>query len=403
VSQTGSTAVSGQADELRLAMVRELRKQEAIRTEPVAAAFASVPRHLFAPGEPLEAAYAPHGTVVAKRDADGLVLSVMSAAHLQAVMLEQASVEPGMRVLEVGSGGYNAALLQELVGPDGAVTTVDIDSDIITRARACLDAAGYERVRTLTADAEFGVPELAPFDRIVVTAAAWDIPSAWISQLCLDGRLVVPLRMRGLTRSVAFDRDGDALVSRDYRLARFVPMRGTGAFAERRVVLRDGVAVQTDDLAVRLDAPALNDALSTPAQELWPGAVWDFPDELELFAALNLPRVASLHASQRLIDEGVLGPAALLGVTILIGKDSFAYRAKRKNESAGQYETGALAHGPRAESLAQQYADVLLRWSDDHRRRGGATIRYRPAGSWSGPLPAAAVVKRHGVVTVTWS
>jgi protein-L-isoaspartate(D-aspartate) O-methyltransferase len=258
-------------------------------------------------------------------------------------------------------------------------------------------------VRTLTADAEFGVPELAPFDRIVVTAAAWDIPSAWISQLCLDGRLVVPLRMRGLTRSVAFDRDGDALVSRDYRLARFVPMRGTGAFAERRVVLRDGVAVQTDDLAVRLDAPALNDALSTPAQELWPGAVWDFPDELELFAALNLPRVASLHASQRLIDEGVLGPAALLGVTILIGKDSFAYRAKRKNESAGQYETGALAHGPRAESLAQQYADVLLRWSDDHRRRGGATIRYRPAGSWSGPLPAAAVVKRHGVVTVTWS
>lgn len=403
MSQTGSTAVSDQADEFRLAMVRELREQEAIRSEPVAAAFASVPRHLFAPGEPLETAYAPHGTVVAKRDADGLVLSVMSAAHLQAVMLEQASVEPGMRVLEVGSGGYNAALLQELVGPEARVTTVDIDADIITRARECLDAAGYERVRTLTADAEFGVPELASFDRIVVTAAAWDIPSAWISQLALDGRLVVPLRMRGLTRSVAFDRDGDGLVSQDYRLARFVPMRGSGAFAERRVLLRDGVAIQTDDPAVRLDAQALNDALSGPALELWPGAVWDFPDELELFVALNIPQVASIHASQQIIDEGVLGPAALMGVTILVTEDSFAYRAKRASGSAGEYESGVIAHGPQAESLAKQYAEVLLRWSDDHRRRGAATFRYRPVASSPGPIPAGAVVKRHGAVTVTWS
>ncbi|MBL7493718.1 methyltransferase, FxLD system [Frankia sp. AgB1.9] len=384
-------------------MVRELREQEAIRTEVVAAAFASVPRHLFAPGEPLETAYAPHGTVVAKRDADGLVLSVMSAAHLQAVMLEQASVEPGMCVLEVGSGGYNAALLQEVVGPEGRVTTVDIDPDIITRARTCLDTAGYERVRTLTADAEFGVPQLAAFDRIVVTAAAWDIPSSWISQLTLDGRLVVPLRMRGLTRSVAFDRDGDGLVSRDYRLARFVPMQGRGAFTERKVLLREGVAIQTDDPAVRLDKQALDEALSGPALEVWPGAVWDFPDELELFAALNLPRVASIHASQRIIDEDVLGPAALLGVTILVTEDSFAYRAKRASGSTGEYESGVIAHGPQAESLAKQYAEVLLRWSDAYRRRGAATFRYRPDAAGLGPLPTDAVAKRHGTVTVTWS
>ncbi len=140
-------------------MVRELREQGAIRSGPVAAALATVPRHLFAPGEPLEAAYAPQGIVMAKRGPDGLALSVMSAAHLQAVMLERAGFEPGMRVLEVGSGGYNAALIQEITGESGQVTTVDIDADITDRARGCLAAAGYGGVNVVLADAEGGVPE----------------------------------------------------------------------------------------------------------------------------------------------------------------------------------------------------------------------------------------------------
>jgi protein-L-isoaspartate(D-aspartate) O-methyltransferase len=97
---------SAKAGALRATMVSELCEQGAIRSEPVASAFAAVPRHLFAPGEPLEAAYAAHGTPMVKRGPDGRALSVMSAAHLQAVMLEQAGIEPGMRVLEIGSGGY---------------------------------------------------------------------------------------------------------------------------------------------------------------------------------------------------------------------------------------------------------------------------------------------------------
>ena len=129
-------------------------------------------------------------------------------------MLEQAGIEPGMRVLEVGSGGYNAALIQEITGANGQVTTVDIDADITDRARGCLAAAGYGGVNVVLADAEGGVPEGAPYDRSIVTAAAWDIPPAWISRLTQRGRLIVPLRMGGLTRSIAFDRDGDGLVSR---------------------------------------------------------------------------------------------------------------------------------------------------------------------------------------------
>lgn len=403
VSQTATTAYPGQADELRAALVRTLREQDAIKSEAVAAAIAAVPRHLFAPGEPLEAAYAPHTIVKVKQDRHGRNLSVMSAAHLQAVMLEQAEIEPGMRVLEVGSGGVNAAYLQELVGPDGQVTTVDIDVDVTTRARACLDAAGYEHVGVVLADANNGVPEHAPFDRIIVTAGAWDLPPAWIAQLAPAGRLVVPLRMRGLTRSIAFERDGTDLISRDYCLAAFVPVQGDGAYDERKVMLHDGIAMQTDDQSVELDPAVLAKALETPRVEAWPGAAWDLPDELDLFVTLNLPRTARLHASEQAIEQGIVERAAIIGVTTLVSSDSLAYRMRRTNESSGEEESGVIAHGPHAQELADEYAEVLLRWARNYRRRGAATFRYIPAGSGQGPLPERSVIKRHGAVTVTWA
>lgn len=141
---------SASASALRAAMTDELRASEVVITDDVAAAFRAVPRHLFVPGEPLAAAYATNSSVLSKLDGRGVVISTVSAAHIQAVMLEQAQVRPGMRVLEIGSGGYNAALLAELVGADGEVTTVDIDAEIVDRA--CLDATGYDRVRTVLSD-----------------------------------------------------------------------------------------------------------------------------------------------------------------------------------------------------------------------------------------------------------
>jgi protein-L-isoaspartate(D-aspartate) O-methyltransferase len=383
-------------------MVNALREQDAIRSEPVAAAIAAVPRHLFAPGEALEAAYAAQGIVLAKRGPDGRALSVMSAAHLQAVMLEQAGIEPGMRVLEVGSGGYNAALIQEITGNSGKVTTVDIDPDITDRARACLDAAGYNHVDVVLADGDSGVPSGAPYDRIIVTAGAWDIPPAWIAQLSPQGRLVVPLRMRGLTRSVAFDRDGARLISRDYCLARFVPVQGDGAYDERKVMLRDGIVLEIDDPDVQPDVAALAEALDAPRMQRWSAAAWDLPDELELFLSLNLSCVARLYASQDVIDQGTIGPAALMGVPALIAGDSLAYRTRRDNESIGGFESGVIAHGPRAEELADQYLDLLRRWARNHRRRGAAIFRYRPMGT-TPTLPPGTVTKRHGVVEVSWS
>ncbi|MGH4028784.1 methyltransferase, FxLD system [Actinomycetota bacterium Odt1-20B] len=389
-------------DRLRADMLHALREQDGIKSEPVAAAFAAVPRHRFAPEAPLELVYDLHRTVPVKKDEHGMDTSVMSAAHIQAVMLEQADVQPGMHVLEVGSGGVFAAYLQQMVGDTGEVTTVDRDRDVIDQARQCLDSAGYTQVKTVLADAEHGVPNGTPYDRIIVTAAAWDVPPAWIDELTEKGRLVVPLTVCGATRSIAFDRDGDELVSRSYNLAHFVPMQGAGAAEERKVMLRKGIALQTDDVRVPLEAPALNAALDTSRVAHWSGAAYDLPDELELFLTLNLRSPARLHAAPAAVDSGLVDASALKGVPALVRRDSFAYRIRRENAEIGGYESGVIAHGPQAEALADEYADLLRRWAHNHRRRGAATFRYLP-GPAPAPLPENAVLRRHGILTATWA
>jgi protein-L-isoaspartate(D-aspartate) O-methyltransferase len=390
------------AARLRAAMVAELREMDAVASEPVAAALASVPRHVFAPGQPLEAAYAANNALVIKRGPDGGALSSLSATHIQAVMLEQAQIKQGMRVLEIGSGGYNAALIQELVGAEGQVTSVDIDPEIVARARGCLNAAGYDRVDVVLGDAEEGLPAGA-YDRIIVTAGAWDIPPAWIGQLSERGRIVVPLRMRAVTRSIAFDRDGAGLTSHSYRLSGFVPMQGTGAFDERGVQFDEQAAFRFDDDAREFDLVALREALHAPRLERWSGAAFDLPDELELFLVTTTPQVAMLHGGEQAVAQGLLAASAARGVPAIVSGGSFAYRTKRPNEATGGFESGVLAHGSEAETLAAQYTELLRRWAGSHRRRGAARIRYLPNPAAPVAPDECLLPKRHGAVAVRWS
>src|SRR5262249_10570720 len=108
-------------------MIVQLRGMDALRSVRVAGAFRTVRRELFTPGVELEAVYAATKCVITKWDEHGVAVSSVSAPEIQAFMLEQAELRPSMNVLEIGSGGYNAALIAELVGAQGAVTTVDID------------------------------------------------------------------------------------------------------------------------------------------------------------------------------------------------------------------------------------------------------------------------------------
>ncbi|MFB9832661.1 methyltransferase domain-containing protein [Actinoallomurus acaciae] len=130
-----------------------------------------------------------------------------SAPSIVAQMLEQLDVQSGHRILEIGAGtGYNATLPAHLAGPDGYVTTLDIDEDLVDTAGHGLAAVGYGTVHVVCGDGEYGHSDGAPYDRLIVTAGAWDVPPPWSDQLTTGGRIAVPLRVRGLTRSVALER-----------------------------------------------------------------------------------------------------------------------------------------------------------------------------------------------------
>ncbi|WP_245997417.1 methyltransferase domain-containing protein [Streptomyces armeniacus] len=141
-----------------------------------------------------EAAYsdAPLVTRI-EREEDGAQTPTSSASAPSTVvrMLEQAELADGMRVLEIGTGtGFHTALLCHRLG-DRNVTTIDLDQSITHRARKHLAAAGYHP-GVITGDGADGVPDRAPFDRIIATCSVRTVPSAWLEQVRAGARLVLP-------------------------------------------------------------------------------------------------------------------------------------------------------------------------------------------------------------------
>ncbi|MEX5713382.1 methyltransferase, FxLD system [Parafrankia sp. FMc6] len=391
---------------LREELIRELRELKAIVTPEVERAVRTVPRHLFIPEIPVEEAYAAERHYVTKKDEGGVSISSVSAARIQAMMLEQAEIRPGMRILEIGSGGLNAAMLAELVGESGEVTSIDIDQDVIDRAARLLPAAGYDTVILRCADGEFGVPDHAPFDRIIVTVCARDLPPAWNDQLAEGGRLVVPLRMRGLTRSVAFERNHDQLTDRGYELCGFVPMQGAGEQRERLIPLHgDDVQLRLDD-DQQIDADGLRAALSMPRREAWSGTTVGKNnsrfDGLYLWMAMRLPDFGLLAATKAAVDRGLVARSWGLGVPTLLDGDSFAYLTFRAtSEAREQFEFGAYGHGPHADMTVEKLASVIRSWDGTSL---SARISAFSAGTPDELLPPDALVlaRRHTRIAITW-
>ncbi len=401
-----ATADSADSVALRRALAEELLSSGCIASAEVEAAFRAVPRHLFAPEASLAEAYA-NEIVRTKRDSQGMTTSSVSAPWLQAVMLEQAGLRPGMRCLEIGSGGYNAALMAEVVGPHGEVTTVDIDADVTERARRCLTAAGYERVNIVLADAETGVLAHAPYDRIIVTAGIWDVPPAWSDQLAAGGRIVAPLRMRGLSRSVALVPEGDHLVSAGHVMAGFVAVQGIGAHAERLVTLHgEDVGLRLDDNQP-IDAEALRAALRQPRAEAWTGVTVSDQepfDGLFLWLATSLDQFCLLSRARTNTARELADPASPTATPTLLSRDSFAYLACREvDPMSRRFEFGAYAHGPQAGDLASTMATRIRQWDEQHRNGPGARISVHPRSVPGSQLPdGRQILKRHTTVTISW-
>ncbi len=124
--------------------------------------------------------------------------SSSSQPWLVARMLELLELDEGMHVLEIGAGtGYNAALMAEIVGHHGRVTTVEVQKDVAERTRRLLEVAGYSHIRLRVGDGYYGWTEDAPYDRIVATTACADIPPSWWDQLQPSGLMLIPLRHGG--------------------------------------------------------------------------------------------------------------------------------------------------------------------------------------------------------------
>jgi protein-L-isoaspartate(D-aspartate) O-methyltransferase len=397
------------AADFRDALVEMLLANKMITSPVVERAFRTVPRHLFvADGTPLDVTYSVDNSVAIKRDSDGVIISSTSAAYIQARMIEQAELATGMSVLEIGSGGFNAALLSEVVGPDGRVVSVDIDAEVIARARELLDATGYgNRVTVVQADAENPLPGLdGPFDVILVTVGAWDIAPAWLEHLSSTGRIVIPLRMNGITRVIGFRREGDRLVSNSAEVAGFVPMQGEGAYDERVFLLPDQNGHHVK-LRFEGDVPAdmslLDGVLATDRAEAWSGVTINhgvsFAD-LHLWLAAFLPGFCKLAVD----DETAMAAERKTWFPFgVVHGDSFAYLATRPVPEGGGAEFGARAYGAHGETAATAMVDQIQAW-DRQARKDEPVFAYWPTGSQRPEFgdDTAVLVKTHGLVTISW-
>ena len=193
-----------------------------VQDERVIAAMRAVPRHSFLPTSMLDDAYEDHPLPIEA----GQTISQPSLVAQMTAILE---IDPGDRVLEIGTGsGYQAAILAQLTDE---VFTVEIIPELAGIARAVLDRLGAEEVAVLRADGYFGWQEHAPFEAIVVTAAPDHLPQPLVQQLEPDGgRMVIPIGPVGDVQTLwLVTRDGEKLDMERLGGVRFVPFTREGA------------------------------------------------------------------------------------------------------------------------------------------------------------------------------
>nr|WP_269327618.1 methyltransferase, FxLD system [Kineosporia mesophila] len=387
-------------------MVAVLREKGTARSPEVIEALRVVPRHLVG-GVDAERIYDPFRAAVTKRDAQGISLSSVSAPHMQAYQLEQARVRRGQRVLEIGSGGVNAAYLAELAGPEGLVVTMDIDEDVTARARQFLADTGYDQVKVITGDAAFGVAQFAPFDRILATVETTDIPPAWWDQLSEAGRIVAPIRWRGQRRTVTLVRQGlDVMVAVDISQAGFVAMQGVGEHRERSAVLHDApgqrVALRLDD-GMTVDVDALSRSLKGEKVTRWTGVTHQGPrayERLDMWLVTVLD-VAVLTGDTGAHEAGLIPRPAPNGIgwPTLIEGSSMAYRTQRATGTENEWEIGINAHGPAAGNLAERYAAAITAWDPQAHPHLTVTRQGPPAAT---DLVHRRVHRLTSTFTISW-
>jgi len=195
-------------------MVRDQIRARGVRDERVLAAMARVPRHVFIAPEHRHEAYEDHPVPIGFGQ-------TISQPYIVGFMTEALRPEPGHRVLEVGTGcGYQTAVLADIVAEVFSIERIDA---LAEAAQRTLSDLGYTNVHVRAGDGALGWPDAAPFDRIIVAAAAREVPSALRDQLAEGGILVIPLGVSDQDLHVFRKRNG-ALETRATLPVRFVPL-----------------------------------------------------------------------------------------------------------------------------------------------------------------------------------
>jgi protein-L-isoaspartate(D-aspartate) O-methyltransferase len=168
----------------RLGMVESQLRRRGITDERVLAAMARVPRHEFTPEQFLNQAYADHPLQIGEGQ-------TISQPYIVALMLEALAINPADKVLEVGTGsGYVTALLGELAKE---VVSLERHVALADEARSLLARLGYTNLQVMAGDGTQGFPQSAPYDAILVSAGAAEVPSALVAQLAEGGRMIIPV------------------------------------------------------------------------------------------------------------------------------------------------------------------------------------------------------------------
>ena len=202
----------------RLHLVNDLR-QEGIRDERVLAAIGRVPREAFLPMELGDRAY------------DNLALPIgegqtISQPFVVALMTQELDLDGTEHVLEIGTGsGYQTAILAELAGD---VVSVERHPPLLEQAQRTLTDLGYSNFELHLTSATLGWPRRAPYDRVIVTAAATEVPVVLLDQLSPDGRMVIPVGAPKAQDLLLLTRQPGRIERRRLGPVRFVPLVAEG-------------------------------------------------------------------------------------------------------------------------------------------------------------------------------
>jgi protein-L-isoaspartate(D-aspartate) O-methyltransferase len=322
--------------------------------------------------------------------------------------------------------------MAHIVGETGRVVTVDIDDDIVANAQEHLRTAGFERVQVVCGDGALGYPHAAPYDRVILTAAAADIAPAWREQLAPHGRLVLPLELTPLALKnttpalVTFKRADGYLESVALHACGFMPLRGSLAMHRTGVVPLGPEAGLTLVTAHPVEAAAMYTALTSPYRDTATG-IRVTPREvggLRLWLALLDAGFCYLYAEGAMTQRGLvpflagdpgtfvtaMGLAEETTLCLLILSPNAHPQLDQPLDAdkpvelvARSFDTGtALSRRLTAQAIAWEKAGRPFAWSPQWTIQRGRISAYPLGTPYSRAANQAVVDKRSVRLVFTW-